>query len=178
MTVTAELDREHALRLRLEALATDYVHCIDDDRLEEWPDFFTEDGSYRVTSRENFDLGLPVSLIYCHGRGMMRDRISAMRVANIFEPHTYCHLVSAMKLEETDAGLPSPKRSSGFAQAGGHRTRSNFTVIRTMSDGAMSVFACGRYLDHVVEQAGVLKYRERTVILDSKRIDTLLIIPI
>ena len=74
--------------------------------------------------------------------------------------------------------LPSPKRSSGFAQAGGHRTRSNFTVIRTMSDGAMSVFACGRYLDHVVEQAGVLKYRERTVILDSKRIDTLLIIPI
>ena len=164
MTVTAELDREHALRLRLEALATDYVHCIDDDRLEEWPDFFTEDGSYRVTSRENFDLGLPVSLIYCRGKGMMRDRISAMRVANIFEPHTYCHMVSAMKLNETGEGY--------------HHTRSNFTVIRTMSDGAMSVFACGRYLDHVVEQAGVLKYRERTVILDSKRIDTLLIIPI
>ena len=164
MTATMELDREHALRLRLEALAADYVHCIDEDRLEDWPDFFTEDGIYRVTSRENIELGLPVGLIHCDGKGMMRDRISALRVANIFEPHTYCHMVGAMKLDETVAG--------------GHRTRSNFTVTRTMADGAMSVFACGRYIDHVVEQAGDLKYRERTVILDSKRIDTLLIIPI
>ena len=51
MTATMELDREHVLRLRLEALAADYVHCIDEDRLEDWPDFFTEDGTYRVTSR-------------------------------------------------------------------------------------------------------------------------------
>lgn len=164
MTETAELDRDMALRLRLEKLAAGYVHCIDDDRLEDWPDFFTEDCRYRVTSRENFDLGLPVGLIYCQGRSMLRDRISAMRVANVFGPHTYCHMVSAMIVLETTAG--------------GHRTRSNFTVTRTMSDGEMSVFACGKYLDHVVEEDGRLKYQERMVILDSKRIDTLLVLPI
>ena len=164
MTETAELDRDMALRLRLETLTAEYVHCINDDRLENWPDFFTEDCRYRVTSRENVDLGLPVGLIYCQGRSMLRDRISAMRVANIFEPHTYCHMVSALIVTETGVG--------------GHHTKSNFTVMRTMSDGALSVFTCGRYLDHVVEEGGVLKYRERLVILDSKRVDTLLVLPI
>ncbi len=161
---SAGLEREIALRSRIQALHTDYVHCIDDDRLEEWPDFFTEDGRYRVITRENHELGLPVSLIYCDGRGMLADRISAMRTANVFEPHTYCHLVGAARVLE-----------SARAE---HRARANFTVTRTMSDGAMSVFACGRYLDRVVEEAGSLRLAERTVVLDSRRIDTLLVIPL
>ncbi len=164
VTPLAGLEHEIALESRIQALHTDYVHCIDDDRLEEWPDFFTEDGRYRVITRENHDLGLPVSLIYCDGRGMLADRISAMRTANVFEPHTYCHLVGMARVLES-AGVE-------------HHVRANFTVIRTMSDGAMSVFACGRYLDRVVEDAGRLKLAERTVVLDSRRIDTLLVIPL
>ena len=117
-----------------------------------------------MITRENHDLGLPVSLIYCDGRGMLADRISAMRTANVFEPHTYCHLVGAARVLESAAS--------------GHRVRANFTVTRTMSDGAMSVFACGRYLDRVVEEAGSLRLAERTVVLDSRRIDTLLVIPL
>ncbi len=164
MTPARELDHDIALRARIQALNTDYAHCIDDDRLEDWPDFFTADGRYRVITRENHDFGLPVSLIYCAGRGMLRDRISAMRTANVFEPHTYCHVVGAASvLDSTGAE---------------HRVRANFTVTRTMSDGAMSVFACGRYLDRVVEDAGRLVLAERTVVLDSRRIDTLLVIPL
>ena len=60
----------------------------------------------------------------------------------------------------------------------GCRVRANFTVTRTMSDGTMSIFACGSYLDHVVEEAGCLKLAERTVVLDSRRIDTLLVVPL
>ena len=164
MTRAGDIDYQPGLRSRIEALQTDYVHCVDDDRLEEWPDFFTEDGRYRVITRENHDLGLPVSLIYCAGKGMLRDRISAMRTANVFEPHTYCHIVGAASVLES-AGAE-------------HRVRSNFTVTRTMSDGAMAVFACGRYLDRVVEDSGRLIFAERTVVLDSRRIDTLLVIPL
>ncbi len=164
MTPPDDIGDQPGLRSRIEALQTDYVHCIDDDRLEAWPDFFTEDGCYRVITRENHDLGLPVSLIYCDGKGMLRDRISAMRTANIFEPHTYCHMVGAARVIES-AGAE-------------HRVRSNFTVTRTMSDGAMVVFACGRYLDRVAEDAGRLIFAERTVVLDSRRIDTLLVIPL
>ncbi len=164
VTSAAGLENEIALGSLIQALQKDYVHCIDDDRLEDWPDFFTEDGCYRVITRENHELGLPVSLIYCAGRGMLADRISAMRTANVFEPHTYCHLVGAARI------LDSARAE--------HRVRANFTVTRTMSDGAMSVFACGRYLDRVVEDSGGLKLAERTVVLDSRRIDTLLVIPL
>lgn len=164
MAPTMDLDRDLALRLRIDSLMADYAHCIDEDRLEEWPDFFTADGLYRVTSRENYDLGLPVNLILCDGTGMFRDRISALRKANIFEPHTYCHMTSSLKILGSDSG--------------GHRTQSNFTIIRTMSEGDMSVFACGKILDHIVEESGALKFKERSVVLESRRIDTLLVIPI
>jgi anthranilate 1,2-dioxygenase small subunit len=164
MTVTTDLDRDLALRLRIEALMADYIHCIDEDRLEEWPDFFTVDGQYSVNSRENFELNLPVNLIYCEGRGMFVDRISALRTANIYEPHTYCHMTSALKITGSDGKK--------------HRAQSNFSIIRTMSEGAMSVFACGKSIDRIVEDQGGLKFRERRIILDSRRIDTLLAIPI
>src|SRR5262245_52392325 len=147
------------LRARVAAFHADYAHCIDSDRLEQWPDFFVDDGVYRVFTRENHERKLPVSLIYCAGRGMLADRISALRTANIYEPHVYCHTVGALRLLGTEAGA--------------WHTESNFTVIRTMAGGEMSVFACGRYLDRIVEHGGRLAFAERLVVLDSRRIDTL-----
>lgn len=162
--MTQLADDNTRTRQAVAALMADYAHAIDDGRLEEWPDFFVEDGVYRVTTRENFDLDLPASLIRCEGKGMLRDRISALRNANIFEPHVYCHTV----------GLPQILESDG----GEHRTRTNFTIVRTMTEGDMSIFACGRYLDRIAEDGGALRFRERIVVLDSRRIDTLLVIPI
>lgn len=162
--MTTTLTGDLTLRLRIEMLFADYVHCIDDDALEQWPDFFTKDGLYRITSRENLSLGMPVNLVYCEGRGMMADRISALRQANIYEPHTYNHSVSALKVLSVAAD--------------GIRTQSNFAVFRTMSDGAMSLFNCGRCMDRIVEENGALKFAERLVVLESRRVDTLLVIPI
>jgi len=54
----------------------------------------------------------------------------------------------------------------------------NFLVIRTMQDGAMSLFAAGQYVDRVVRQAGGWKFARKIVVLDSRVIDTLLAIPI
>lgn len=159
---------EQALRLRarIDAFNADYANCIDSDRLEEWPAFFTDNGFYRVISRENRDRGLPVSLIYAKGRGMLADRITALRTANIFEPHVYCHLVSGVKIV-------------GQTPANGWKTESNFQVVRTMASGTMSVFACGRYVDTFVEAPdGALLLAERTCVLDSRCIDTLLVVPL
>ena len=79
-------------RLELEALYTDYVHCLDADELERWPDFFTEDCFYRVTSAENYEAGMPLGLILATSRNMLKDRVSALREANIYEPQRYRHL--------------------------------------------------------------------------------------
>ena len=89
----SQLDDEVSLRPRIDALNANYVHAIDDDRLEDWPNFFTADGEYSISTRENHEMGLPICLVQCKGTGMFRDRITALRQANIYEPHTYCHSV-------------------------------------------------------------------------------------
>ena len=44
---------EPAVRLGIEDLLAAYADCIDDDRLEEWPDFFVEDCRYLITDRDS-----------------------------------------------------------------------------------------------------------------------------
>ena len=58
------------------------------------------------------------------------------------------------------------------------RAETPFLVVRIMRDGAMDIFATGRYLDVLVEVGDALRFRERMVVCDSSRIDTLLAIPI
>jgi anthranilate 1,2-dioxygenase small subunit len=150
---------------RVERRTADYIGCIDDDALEGWPAFFTLDGLYRIVSRENYARGLPASFVYCRGQGMMHDRIVALRRANIYEPHVYRHLVSGTRLRSEEPG-------------GGWRFHTNFQVIRTMHTGEMVVFAVGFFDDVLVECEGTLLFQEKTVVCDSSRIDTLLVIPI
>jgi anthranilate 1,2-dioxygenase small subunit len=150
---------------RVESLTAAYIGCIDDDALEQWPMFFTEDGLYRIVSRDNYTRGLPASFFYCRGRGMMHDRIQALRRANIYEPHVYRHFVSGTRLMRAES-------------AGRWRFATNFQVIRTMHTGEMTLFAVGFFDDVVVEREGTLVWQEKTVVCDSSRIDTLLVIPI
>ena len=49
------------LRSELEQLYGRYASCLDNGRVEEWPDFFVEDGSYTLIPRENHDRGLPLA---------------------------------------------------------------------------------------------------------------------
>ena len=151
-------------RLELEQLFTDYVHCLDADELERWPDFFTDDCFYRITSAENYEAGMPLGLIHATSRNMLKDRVSALREANIYEPQRYRHLVSSMKIvEELGETLDLV---------------ANFLVVRTMQEGDMTLFAAGRYVDQVKHANGTWKFARKTVVLDSRQIDTLLAIPI
>lgn len=155
---------DHALRHRITDLMTDYVHCIDDDRLEEWPDFFADPCTYHVISKENYDRGLPLGVIFCTSRGMLIDRISSLRRANIYEAHIYNHMFGAVQYQGEAGGV--------------HSVKSNFQVIRTMLTGETMVFMTGRMYDKIVEIDGALKYQERIAVFDSKRVDTLMVIPV
>ena len=66
-----------ALRLGIDELNAAYADCIDDDRLEEWPDFFVEQGRYLITDRESHQAGLRHGVIYCASRDMAIDRVMA-----------------------------------------------------------------------------------------------------
>ena len=47
-----------------------------------------------------------------------------------------------------------------------------------MHDGETSLFATGRYLDRIDLSAEPYRFIERLVVLDSQKIDTLLVIPL
>ena len=160
MSKTIELE----LRDRICDFFADYADVIDDDYLEEWPKFFAQDCIYQITTKENYQSNLPVGIMYCEGRGMLEDRIRALRTANIFAPHTYCHLLGVSSFENITGNLLA--------------VRKNFSVVRTKQDGTSDIFAVGKYVDEIIFTTDDLKFYSRRVILESRRIDILLVIPL
>ena len=150
---------------RLQEINARYVEAIDDDRLEAWPDFFADDGRYRITTAENVAQGLPLSLIYATSRAMLRDRVRALREANVYESQHYRHVL----------GRAADHRGRGHEPVARARP---FMVARVMHTGDTMLFATGCYEDRVVIGATDAHFAEKTVILDSRQVDTLLAIPL
>ena len=148
----------------LSQLNAEYARALDDDRLEEWPEFFAEPCLYTITSVDNAKRGHPIGLMYADSKGMLRDRVTALRQANIYERHAYRHVV----------GLPAVLGDA----PDGVKVETPFLVVRIMRDGRMDLFATGRYVDVVVDLGGTPRFRERVVVCDSSRVDTLLAIPL
>ncbi|HEY1226236.1 MAG TPA: aromatic-ring-hydroxylating dioxygenase subunit beta [Ramlibacter sp.] len=145
-------------------LNAEYAATLDDDRLEDWPAFFTDDCFYRITTAQNHAQGLPAGLVYADSRQMLADRILSLRKANVYERQRYRHLL----------GLPLVRGRDGDTLT----VETGFAVLRIVRGGATDVFASGRYLDEAVRQGDALKLRRRDVVCDSSRIDTLLAIPL
>ena len=155
----------HILQYRVEVLMRAYCECIDADRLEEWPDFFTEDARYEIRSRENLNRGLPATSQSCDGVRMMRDRVVSLRNANIYGRQYYRHLVSNITI--------------GPVNADSVQVRSNYLVVRTMArEGDPMIFSAGGTQDVLAVRDGALRFARRTVVPDNDRIHTLLVIPI
>lgn len=155
---------DEATRRRVEALLAHYIDIIDQDRLEEWPELFIENCRYRVTSALDYREQLPHGVIYAVSRGMLRDRVSALREANVYEAQRYRHIVGPIWIDDDTDGTV--------------RSRSNFLVIRTMHTGEMLLFASGVYFDRIDASTDPCRFIERIVVTDSDKIDTLLAIPL
>ena len=142
----------------------DYARCIDDGRLESWPDYFDDPCTYKITTAANYRDALEAAIVFANSRGMLIDRVSSLREANIYERHTYRHILGAPSLlEEIEEGV---------------RSETPFLVVRIMRDGDMDIFATGRYLDLYKIRNRDAKLTERIVVCDSSRIDTLLALPL
>src|SRR5688500_5552882 len=150
------------LQFGVERLHARYAQALDSDKLEDWPDFFTEGGRYRIATAENEERGLPLPVLYAEGRAMLRDRVASLRHANIYEPQRYRHIVSVLLIEKVSDSVVV--------------STANFLVVRIMQDGATMLFASGRYLDRI--RVPEMLYEERVVVCDSRRFDTLLAIPL
>lgn len=156
--------RNPDILFQLALLNSDYAACIGTDRLEEWPEFFLDTCLYKITTAENRKRGYEAGVIYADSKAMLRDRVAALREANIFERQSYRHIL----------GMPRPQQMVDGVVA----CETPFLVVRTMRDGRMDLFATGVYLDRVRIAEADLRFAERIVVCDSVRFDTLLAIPL
>jgi 3-phenylpropionate/cinnamic acid dioxygenase small subunit len=152
------------LRLEIEDLYAEYCAALDDGRYEDWPELFTEACLYRVVPRDNYDRGLPIALMHCESRGMLRDRVVAVRETAYYAPRLLRHIVSFIRAKPVECGEI--------------RSEANYLVLQTLADQPTELFNSGRYLDRLVREDGRLRFKERLCIFDSIVVPNSLIVPI
>jgi 3-phenylpropionate/cinnamic acid dioxygenase small subunit len=140
------------------------VACLDEERFEEWPEFFTDDAIYRVIPRENFERGLPIATLHCESKGYLQDRVVAIRQTSIYAPRYMRRLVSNIRILGWTGDWLA--------------VRVNYAAFETLRDELTRVFSVGRCQDKLVDVGGSLKFKEKLVIFDSELIPNSLIYPL
>ena len=162
-TISAEV--AYDVRERIARLMVDCSAAIDNDALEQWPEFFLEKCLYMVISRSSYEAGRRAAFIYCDNRDMLVDRVRSLRSANVYQPHLYRHILSGPRILSAQREMV--------------KTETSFAVIRTfLPDGAMTLFSAGRYLDEIFLEGTSARFHSRIAVTDSDTIDMLLVIPI
>ena len=148
----------------IDALYADYAEALDDNALERWPDFFTEECLYKLVPRENWDRDLPIALMLCESKGMLRDRVTTVRNTAVFAPRTFRHLIGQFRIK-----AETPERI---------RVRANYVVFQTLVGDLTRIQNAGKYIDLVVRTPEGLRFQEKICVFDSVLVPNSLIYPV
>jgi anthranilate 1,2-dioxygenase small subunit len=154
------------LREEIETFNAAYAAALDEQRLADWTEMFTEDGFYVVISRENADRGMPVGLIYCENKGMIRDRAFALEKTAMFAPRYLRHMIANTQV-------------LGHTEDGHIRARANYIVLQVLHDNPEAkLHQVGVYDDLFRRTAAGLRIARRRCIYDNLLIDNALCNPV
>ena len=154
------------LHHEIECFNVRYAQALDEQRLADWTEMFTDDALYVVLSRENFDRGLPVGLIYCENRRMIHDRAVALMESSMFAPRYLRHIIGnqAVLGEESNGTIKS---------------RANYVVLQVLFDRPdATLHQVGVYYDMFRRVDGVLKLAERRCVYDNLLVPNALCLPV
>lgn len=166
--MTDKDSRLEALLLQHEIMTfnNDYAATLDEQRLMDWPEMFTDDALYVIVSRENFDRNLPVGLIYCENKGMIRDRAFALKETAMFAPRYLRHMIANQSV-------------IGEAPDGTITARANYVVLQVLYDRPdATLHQVGTYYDKFRRVNGTLKLAERRCVYDNLLVDNALCLPV
>jgi anthranilate 1,2-dioxygenase small subunit len=154
------------LHHEIETFNTRYAAALDEQRLEDWIEMFTDDALYVVVSRENFDRGLPAGLIYCENKGMIRDRAFALKETTMFAPRYLRHLIGNLAVLGRD-------------ERGHIKATANYVLMQVLFDRPdAKLHQVGVYRDVFRRESGALKLAERRCVYDSLLIDNAMCLPV
>lgn len=152
------------LRLALEELYAGYAACLDEERFEDWPEFFSDPCLYKIVPRENFERGLPLATWLCESRGYLVDRVNAIRKTAVYAPRYVRRMVTGI-------------RALGWTK-GVLEVRANYLALETLQDELTRVFNTGHYRDKLIVESGALKFREKICVFDSLLVPNSLVYPL
>jgi anthranilate 1,2-dioxygenase small subunit len=167
-SVTANDRRLEKLLLHreIEDFNSTYAAALDDGRLTDWAEMFTDDAFYVVISRENADRGMPVGLIYCENQGMIYDRAFAVEKTEMFAPRYLRHIIGNTQI-------------LGEEENGDIRARANYVVMQVLFDRPEAkLHQVGVYRDKFRRIGGQLKLAERRCVYDNLLVDNALCLPV
>lgn len=151
------------LRHMVEDFNCDYADTLDRGEIEKWPDFFTDDGVYRLIARDNAEANLPLPLMYCDGKGMLKDRAYAIAHTEMFAPRYTMHQIAQVRVLGIEDDIVS-------AQA-------NYVLYETLIDEPTHLLQCGKYHDLFLLQGDRLLLKQRNCIYDTLLIPTCIVFP-
>jgi 3-phenylpropionate/cinnamic acid dioxygenase small subunit len=152
------------LRLELEELYSAYSACLDEERFEEWPEFFVDQCLYKIVPRENFERGLPLATWLCESKGYLVDRVVAIRRTAVYAPRYVRRMVSGIRVLSI--------------RDGAIEVRANYLALETLQDELTRILNAGQYRDKLVVEQGRLKFKEKLCIYDSLLIPNSLVYPL
>ena len=147
-------------------LYSDYAMVCDSAEWEKWPEFFMEDGTYRLQPRENFEQGLPLCLLALESKAMIKDRVYGVKETLYHDPYYQRHIVG------------TPRLLSISTNGERIHAEANYTVIRTKFDCDSTILSVGYYSDDIVRTPDGLKFQSRLCVYDSEMIANSIIYPI
>lgn len=141
-----------------------YAQAVDSGDWDLWPEFFTEECSYRLQPRENHERGFALATLSFESKGMLKDRVYGIRDTLFHDPYYQRHVVGAPLVHKVEGDFI--------------HSEANYAVFRTKLDALSTVFNVGRYIDVVVRTPEGLKFQERLCVYDSEMIPNSIIYPI
>ena len=154
------------LRYEIEQFNAAYACALDEQRLADWAEMFVDDALYVVLSRENHERNLPVGLIYCENKGMIRDRAFATQNTAMFAPRFLRHMIANtfVRGEERDGTITA---------------RANYVVLQVLFDRPdATLHQVGAYYDTFRRVGVELKLAERRCVYDNLLVPNALCLPV
>lgn len=166
--MTAETQDRQGLRDLACDLQARYVKTLDDRRISDWPDLFTDDACYSVVPRSNRDAGRPLSIVLDDSKARIRDRVTYVEEiwTGNFTDYIPRHLYTVLGV------APSPDTPTELTM------QTNIAVYFTEPDGRTMLFAAGEYEDVVAVEDGTARFRQKTVVLDTDHLPRYFVYPL
>lgn len=131
------------------SLLGQYATCLESRGVDQWLELFVDECQFRVFSLDFHTYETLTLLIQCSGRTGLEDMLKKASEEMPNSRHV-CSTPSWVRRVDGDLEV-----------------RTNFVVHQSTAFGQVKLFAVGQYRDVLTRSAGLLRFRQRDVVVDA-----------